>query len=253
MVRSTAEFIIVRNEFYARSYRQIKKIVTILLLTFTLLIGFAIYQNNNLKATPRYFPTTPDGKLIEMPPIDENHLLLGQQKVNPETGIIYGMPQPTKLYSELQSDGDNALVLYWAYLAVSNMFDYDYINYRKVIQNSSRYFTAMGSQNFRQALMSSRNLETVKARSAVVVPVITGNVKLLGTKMFDGHFVWDIQVPIQLTYESVADPQPIVQNLLATMSIARVSTLLCPFYGLAIYKLNFQETAAPAVPAVAEG
>jgi len=241
MVRSTAEFIILRNEFYARSYRQVKKIVALLLLILSLLIGFAIYQNNTLKPMPRYFPTTPDGKLIEMPPVNENHLILSQQQVNPDTGIIYGMPEPTKLYSELQPNGDDALVLYWAYLAVGNMFDYDYINYRKVIQNASSYFTANGSQNFTKALIESRNLQTVKERSAIVIPVITGDVKLLGTKMVAGHYVWDVQVPIQLTYESVAEQQPIVQNLLATLSIARISTLLSPFYGLGIYKLNFQE------------
>lgn len=243
MVRSTAEFIILRNEFYARSYKQIKKIVALLLLTLTLLIGFAIYQNNTLKPSPRYFPTTPDGKLIEMPPIDQNHLILDQQQVNPETGIIYGMPEPTRSYADLQADGDDALVLYWAYLAVGNMFDYDYVNYRKVIQNASSYFTANGSQNFTKALVDSRNLQTVKERSAVVIPVITGEVKLLGTKMVAGHYVWDVQVPIQLTYESVSEQQPIVQNLLATLSIARVSTLVSPFYGLGIYKLNFQEVA----------
>ena len=46
---------------------------------------------------------------------------------------------------------------------------------------------------------------------------------------------------IRLTYQSAADPKPIVQNLLAKLSIARISTLVSPFYGLAIYQLNFEQ------------
>ena len=97
---------------------------------------------------PKYLPTTPDGRLIDMPPVSENHLLLSKQKVSPSTGIIEGMPQPTILFSELQWGGEDALVLYWTYNAVSEMFDYDYIHYRSVIQKVSKYFTAVDCRIF---------------------------------------------------------------------------------------------------------
>lgn len=241
MANVAQELIILRNEFYLQSYGQIKTIIVVLLLTCALLVGFSLRQEEVLRPLPQYFPTTPDGRLINNPPVSENHLLLSNQKVNAETGIIEGMPEPTILFSELEADGENALVLYWAYNAVSEMFDYDYIHYRSVIQEVSKYFTAIGHQRFITALIDSKNLETVKARSAVVIPEITGKVKLMGTGMVEGHYSWDLQVPVQLTYASAQDQQPIVQQLLAKLSVARVSTLLSPFYGLAIYRLNFEE------------
>ncbi len=247
MANVAQELIVLRNEFYLRSYGQIKIIIVILSLMCALLIGFSFRQKEVLKAMPKYFPTTPDGQLINTPPVSENHLLLSNQKVSPTTGIIEGMPQPTILFSELQADGENALVLYWAYIAVSEMFNYDYIHYRSVIQGVSKYFTAVGHQRFIAALINSKNLETVKARSAVVIPEVIGKVQLIGTGMVEGHYFWELQVPVQLTYASVMDKQPIVQQLIAKMSIARVSTLLSPFYGLAIFRLNFEEVVKNSV------
>lgn len=235
------ELVLLRNEFYERSYKQIKQIVLILLLICALLVGFCMHQNQVLKPMPRYFPTTPDGRVIYNPPVDENHLVLSKQTVDPRTGVIVGMPQPTQLYSTLEQYGENALIIYWAYVAVTKMFDYDFVHYRSVIQDASRYFTPQGHQNFIDALISSKNLETVRARSAVVVPQITGPVQLLGTGMADGHYTWHLKVPVRLTYESVASKTPIVQDLLANLSIGRVSTLISPFYGLSIYRLNFEE------------
>lgn len=235
------ELIFSRNEFYIRSYAQIKLITVILLLICCLLIGFCLHQAVVLQPEPKYFPTTPDGRLIYDPPVSENHLLLSKQRVSQTSGVIIGMPEPTRLYTQLEPDGENALVLYWTYLAVSQMFDYDYVHYRSVIQDASKYFTPLGHQNFIEALIASKNLETVKARSAVVIPEVTGKVELLGTRMVEGHFVWDTQVPVKLTYASARYSEPIVQLLLAKISIARVSVLLSPFYGLAIFRLNFEE------------
>lgn len=234
------ELIFSRNEFYRRNYDQIKAIVLVLLLMFALLVGFCLRQNEVLKPSPKYFPTTPDGKIIEDPPVSQNHLLLSQQKIL-TGGVIEGMPAPSQLLWQLEPFGENALVLYWANLAISEMFDYDYVHYRAVIQEASKFFTPLGHQNFIDALIASKNLETVKARSAVVIPKITGDIKLLGTRMVEGHYVWDIQMPLQLTYASARYSEPIVQRLKANLAIARVSVLLSPFYGLAIYRLNFEE------------
>lgn len=236
----TVELILIRNEFYARSYKQIKKLFSILLLTTILLIGFAVWQSRSSIMSPKYFPTTPDGRLIISPPNTVNHLLLSKIPVS-ATGLIYGMPEPTKSLFELEQYGDNALVLYWAELAILDMFDYDYVHYRTVIERARKYFTPKGHDNFIQGLVDSKNLETVKARRAIVVPELTGPVKLISTSMYKDHFTWDIEAPVKLTYQSVADPEPIVQKLNARMSLARVSTLISPFYGLSIYKLNFEQ------------
>lgn len=241
MPNLATELVLLRNEFYMRSYAQIKQIVLILILICILLIGLCKHQQSVIRPAPKYFPTTPDGRMIYSPPYGENHLLLSKQVINPDTGIIVGMPQPTRLFTSLEPEGENALVLYWAYVAALDMFNYDFVHYRSVIQDASKYFTPQGHQNFIDALVASKNLETVKVRNAIVIPEVNGPVKLLRTGMADGHYVWHLKVPIKLTYASAKDIQPLVQQLSANMSIGRVSTLISPFYGLSIYRLNFEE------------
>lgn len=241
MASKSVTLVLSRNEFYLKTYRAVGGVVILLSLITILLIGFAFYQVKTLNNNPRYFPTTPDGRLIEMPPLDINHLRLDQLQINPASGVIEGMPPPVRTLAQLEPEGENALIKYWAYLAVLDMFDYDYVHYRTEVQDASKYFTPNGFERFKMALISSRNLETVKLRSAVVVPEITGPVKILGTKMVSDRFAWDLEVPLKLTYESTATSTPLVQTLLAKLSIARVSTLKSPFYGLAIYKLNFEQ------------
>lgn len=240
MPNVATELVIVRNEFYSRSYQQIKHIVLVLLLITILLIGYYIHLKNVLKPMPRYFPTTPDGRLIYSPPYDINHLLLSEQTVNPDTGIIVGMPEPTQKFSDLQPYGENALVLYWAYVAVTEMFDLDFVHYKSVIQEASKFFTAKGHVSFIEALIASKNIETVIARRAVVIPKVTGAIQLIDTFMAEGHYAWHIKVPLQLTYTSAGLKVPIVQQLVANMFIGRVSTLRSPFYGLNIYQLYFE-------------
>lgn len=235
------ELVILRNEFYARSYKQVKQIILILLLIMILLIGFLIHQKHVLKPMPKYFPTTSDGRLIYSPPYNINHLLLSEQTVNPDTGLIVGMPPPAQKYIDLEPYGENALVLYWAYLAVTEMFDFDFIHYKAVIQDVSKYFTAKGHDSFIDALIASKNIETVISRNAVVIPEVIGSVQLLETLMADGHFAWHVKVPMRLTYASASLKTPIVQQLMANMYIGRVTTLLSPFYGLNIYRLYFEE------------
>lgn len=241
MASKSITLVVSRNEFYFKTYRAVGGILILLVLITILLIGFSVYQSKTLNANPKYFPTTPDGRLIEMPPLELNHLRLDRVRVNPATGVIVGMPSPVRTYAQLEPEGEDALVKYWAYLAVLDMFDYDYIHYRNEIQNASQYFTPNGFNRFKAALISSRNLETVKLRSAIVVPEITGPVKILGTKMVRGRYAWDMEIPLKLTYESTATSTPLVQTLLAKLSIARVSTLKSPFYGLSIYQLNFEQ------------
>ncbi len=235
-----AELLEVRNEFYARSFAQIKVLISVLILILTLLVGFMWYQNRAIFVSPKYFPTTPDGRLILSPPFNENHLLLSKQEIT-ASGVIVGMPAPTKNYYELEPLGENALVIYWTQLAVEQMFNYDYVHYRATIEMVRKYFTAEGHANFVKALVDSKNLETVTARSAVVVPSITDEIKIVKTYVYADHYAWDLEVPLRLTYESTMDAEPLVQNLLARMSIGRVTTLRLPFYGISIFNLNFEQ------------
>ncbi len=240
MPNVATELVLVRNEFYSRSYRQIKRIVLILFIIMCLLVGYYSHINNDLKPMPRYFPTTSDGRLINSPPYNINNLLLSEQSVDPDTGIIIGMPEPTQKYADLEPYGENALVLYWAFVAVTEMFDFDYVHYKTVIQAASKYFTSRGHDSFIEALIASKNIETVIARSAIVIPKIAGPMELIDTYMADGRFAWHIKVPLELTYTSAAFTDPIIQRLVANVFIGRVSTLRSPFYGLNIYRLYFE-------------
>lgn len=241
MSRKPIETALVRNVFYARSYSQLKNITASLLLLLLLLVGFYFYFVESTKPMPRYIAATPDGRISISPPLDQNHLLLSQQRVL-QNGQIAGMPEPRLYYNQLEQYGENALVLHWVEQVVKDMFDYDFVHYRTVIMRARKYMTAAGHERFLQALTDSRNLVTVKSKQSVVVPSLRGPVRVVNTYLVGGQrFAWDLRVPLRLTYTTSREKDPIVQDLEATLSVARVSTLVNPFYGLAIFRLNFAQ------------
>src|SRR5579863_537348 len=88
-----------RNAFYASSYRQL---IALNFCLFIIVVALSIWSIYLYRVKPQaiYFPTTPEGKLIQDPPLN----------------------QPAV------SDAD---VIAWADKVALMVFDYDYVNYRQ--------------------------------------------------------------------------------------------------------------------------
>ena len=211
-------------------------------MVLCLLLGFYIYYTRTVSDAPIYFPTTPAGVVIDSPPLDFNHLSLQyqQQFVDSKTDYIPAMPEPKITFTQLQALGDDGLVIYWVTQALLSLFDYDYIHYRRSIQNMRKYFNARSYNEFLQALNNSRTIVAVKTRGAVVIPSIVDTPKITQVRLISGRVAWDIEAVLLIKYDSLTQ-EPLLQRIKAVLTIARFPTYVSPFYGLAIVRSNFSD------------
>jgi len=191
MAYDALETVKLRNNFYRDSYR-----LTVLILFFSVLAnialaGVVVYLESN-KPTPKYFATTRGGSLIKMVPLNE----------------------PYMQSSEL---------LNWVSNAVTSLYTYDFLNYRKTFQSNQSYFTPQGWRAFLDQIDQSRNLKTVQAKKLVVSAAPGGAPVITNQGVMNGVYSWRIQVPIIVTYQSLSEQ--FNQKLLITVTIQRRSTL----------------------------
>lgn len=186
------ELVMLRNNFYRDNFRRMMIVCLALLAIIAGLISYIFYQEQN-KPKPTYFATTSDGKLIKLIPLNQPNLK------------------------------SNAL-LQWATEAGTAAYTFNFVNYRKALQDVRQYFTKRGYENFLKALTDSRNLEAVKSKKLVVSAVPTGAPVILKEgATSNGRYAWQVQFPMLLTYQSASDS--IRQNIIVTMLITRIPTL----------------------------
>lgn len=208
MASRSLERVILRNHFYWENYRDVGLMIILLGLIIVSLLGFVFYQRVTFPK-PKYFATYPDGLPIPIIP----------------------------LKIPLQSD---AFVFQWAVAAVKGIYSFDYVTYRRSLQNAEEYFTYKGYQDFIKALLVSTNLESVKFYRQVVSADTTSAPVLIrkGQLSSDLPYSWDLQIPMTITYQN-SQNQVIKQVGSALIRISRDSTLRHT-EGLAIDQLVFQ-------------
>jgi intracellular multiplication protein IcmL len=199
-----------RNAFYASSYRWLLSLNACLFVILLALSAWSVYLYR-LKPQAIYFPTTPQGKLIVDPPVNQAYL----------------------------SDEE---VLSWASKVAILVYDFDYVNYRQSLQNLRTYFTQTGHAEYLKALAFSTNVAAVKQNKQVVSAEVNGTpfVKNKGVK--NGFFFWEVMVPLLISYEN-SSGKIFQQNVHATMVIVRGSTLEFP-QGLSVYQMILEEVAS---------
>lgn len=204
------ELVMLRNNFYRDNYRKLMLVcLGLLLLTFCL-IFWGLYERTH-KPPTQYFATTYDGKLIPLIPLSQPSLT------------------------------DNAL-LQWATEAAVASYTFNYVNYRKALQDARIYFTQTGYQYFMKALQDSNNLVAVQNKKLIVSAAPTGAPVILKKGIYNdgsatGVFTWDIQLPLEIVFRSAVDT--ITQNVILNMRIVRVPTLESPSgVGIATYVIS---------------
>lgn len=109
-----------RNDFYKDSYRRILVVLLIMVLLNVVLTALLYYVITN-RPKPEYFATTADGKVIRM----------------------YALSEPVVSPAEL---------LQWTTVASTSVNTYNFVNWRKELQDASNYFTPTGWREFQDEL-----------------------------------------------------------------------------------------------------
>lgn len=186
------ELVLIRNQFYKEKYRHLIKLCFLLIFIIILEALFAFY----LKSThpkPVYFPTSPDGRLLTLKPLN----------------------QPSLTLDELSR---------WVMEAAIASYTFNFTDWRFSLQDARRYYTPNGYQNFLKALKESRNLEAVKNKKFVVsaIPLNLPIIKEIPTETL---FRWKVELPMLLTYQNANPTDTIKQEITMTMLIVRISNL----------------------------
>ena len=202
------ERILVRNAFYWENYRRLCFILLLLTMIMVGLIGFVIYKSKTMPAT-RYFPTTSDGRVIPI--------------------VNLTLPLQTPEF-----------VLDWTVQSLLDLYSFDYVTYRRSLQEAQSFFTLKGYTNFMKALVASTNLEAVKAKKQVVFAEVTGTPKITREGQISAvePYSWDLEIPLLITYQN-SESDIIKQRGVGLVRVERASTLRYEA-GIAISQSVFQ-------------
>lgn len=141
------------------------------------------------------------------------------------SGEFYGST-PKKVDFQLQPlprpNVSTQALLSWATLAATATFTIDFVNYEKNIANLKDYFTKRGYDSFLNALSENKTLVTINEKKLVLSAVPIGPAVVAGEYEENDVHVWNIEVPITVTYLSVSAEEK--QEKLVTLTIIQVPT-----------------------------
>jgi intracellular multiplication protein IcmL len=225
-----------RNEFYYDRYYFLA-FVTLTLIAICIGFGLMAYYEHQLQNVPNQgylskqtlndsrgntivkagdpilkFPMTLDGKLIYPTPLSEP-----------------GMSTPA--------------ILEWAVDSIKTSFGFNFIDYEQIITNASILYTKIGYQNYRSILIGTGMVNNVERKKYVISVTPTSAPTILKEKTSpDGIYAWQIQYPIQLTFQNVKET--LKSDWVVTMLIVRAPLSEAP-RGVAIAALILREGRLP--------
>ncbi|NCX93210.1 MAG: hypothetical protein EBX40_00845 [Gammaproteobacteria bacterium] len=182
MITSRIKRVLLRNEFYRDSYRQLMW-VSVLSILVNIVLIFAVLIESHDHGRIFYYASTDDGTLMKM----------------------QGMAQP------LMTD---TAVLSWVNRVVPQMYDLNFLNYRQSLDAKQKYFTEYGWTQFLYAFKPTLDQIT---KGEFVVHAAPSDVPYITRKgIFQGEWMWEVQIPLLVSYQhgSQEDTQNIVWTLL---------------------------------------
>ena len=182
------KLVLERHTFYNDKYR-LSLIALLLLLVLNICLGVGIVYNITHPTPPEFFATTTDGRIINVHPLSD--------------------PVVT-----------DDFILQWSADIARSAFNLDFVNWKEELQRLTGKFTPSGWVWFLQQLKSSNNLTTIRNLKMVADAQITGAPQLLRKAVVGGHYGWEVQIPLLVTYQS--QQKTINQTVMLTMVILRM-------------------------------
>lgn len=205
-----------RNAFYKKKFHFILGIYALSLIIIAILISIVIFIKTT-EAQPRYFVADEMGRLIKDIPL-----------------------------SDLNMSSDE--LLQWTVNAVEAANSFDFINYRRQLQDAQKYFMDESWATYMKELTISDNLLALKYRRWVFVAKVVEKPTLITEGILSGVRAFKFQMPLLVTYLKPPsyDIKSSASNAFVVTVIVLRRNLLESYKGLAIYSMvisNAPETA----------
>lgn len=157
-----------RNSFYRRQYLLALGAVVLSVIVIGIL-GWVLSFLLRNPTHPLYFATDSISRIIPIVPV--------------------GQPNMT-----------DDQVAAWTVNAVQKAYSYDYVNFRSQLQQTERYFTPYGWNQFTSAITAANNLPAIQQRKMVVIAQVIERPKLVRVGLLGGHYAWRFTMPMLVTY-----------------------------------------------------
>lgn len=187
-----AHAVALRNEFYVDQYRRAITVNIILSIGLVLSAGLNVYFATN-PTQHKYFATTADGKVLPISPLDEPSM-------------------------------DAAALLAWASRAAVKPYNFDFVNYRTQLTGAATDFTTDGYKQLLAAFGQRNIIDYVTKKQLIVGSQPAAAAVISAQGALNGVYAWQVQVPINVTFQGGPERVNATQPLLVTMTIVRVPT-----------------------------
>lgn len=187
--------VILRNEYYRDGYRLALRVSVVQSFIIVGLIAAMFFVIHVHQPENRYFATTEDGRLIPMVSLNQPNL-------------------------------SNPALMSWTAQAATEVMTFGFNDYRRRLQESSRFFTRRGWESFTAALQQARILESIEANSQVVTAAPRGAPVLQQEGVVSGQYQWIVQIPMILSYQSGSKTR--ADSWIVTLVLVRVPRLESP-------------------------
>jgi intracellular multiplication protein IcmL len=116
-------------------------------------------------------------------------------------------------------------ILSFVSLTISNFFTFNSDNYRDTLNSFKQYFTANGWNGFYTFWQSSAELNNIITKQLAVSGAIDGTPLLLSDGAINGHYAWNISVPIIATFTTKDNSQQYQRRLNVTLTVVRIPNI----------------------------
>ena len=202
----TVQTVVLSKEFYRDGWRTMVVALPILMLCLVISILATIYAFTR-DPEPRYFATE-NGRLVPLAPLN--------------------IPYVTQ-----------AFMFSWVAEAIGAAYTLDFQNYRKQAQDSRKFFTFDGFEDYKSSIKASGHLQYILDNrvlsSAVAEPVPV----IINEGVVNGVYMWKIRIPLTIGYQT--QTQRLNQKYIATLVVVRMPTHENP-YGIGISQLIVRQS-----------
>lgn len=208
-VKDPLKMVKIRNGFFWAEYRNL---IAVNILAASLLViglGAAGYLFS-YNPPNKYYPTTPDYRLIMSPPVNEEYL--------PEADVIQVATN-----------------------AIRGIWSYDYINWESQITEATKWFTVKGWNEFVKEFQASGVIKSVLANGQIASIRIKEAPYIKEKKLYNGSFTWIVVFPS--TAISYTGREKIEFNYIVEMEMVRMPLDLSQ-RGVSVNALRVVENSA---------
>lgn len=182
--------LVLRTWWYRDAYRRVT-LIMMALVAVVVVEGFIIAYLGVSKPAPRYVGLTADGRAIELKP------------------LTFAYP-------------DN-LIAGWVANAVTELYTYNYVDYRKRFNDAHRQLlTPAGFRSYMASLERERTIETLNQYRYIVSGAPAELPVVLKKEVIGDKLRWHTQTKVLVRYDSVNTPNAKPQILIVDAWVVRV-------------------------------